>query len=151
MRNIHLTYSFLEEPAMYSLEYGTFFGFQGKMLRASRQNIEVLVAQPNSVRWQAMNGRFSNKYLGKARIVKGCHENDIEHIEVAIARAWARKHVHRGVLTETKFVHPGKASSKLEGEAYVLTGGDVKEVKVSWKPFRFWCRIVYRRSPDSSG
>ena len=96
------------------------------MLHAIDRGIEVLIAEPGSVGWIPISGRFTEEQSNRIDPVKGCHEND--GTELAFSRAWAREGMK--IFTE-KTIQPGKASPKLEC-AYVIAGREEKKVKVTF-------------------
>ncbi|KAL5537177.1 hypothetical protein ACEPAF_1000 [Sanghuangporus sanghuang] len=111
------------EPGKYKPDYGAIFGHRREALRAIDRDIEVLIAEPGSVCWVSVYGRFTEDKSNQIGAVKGCCEND--GTELVIARGWTREHMK--FFTE-KTIQPGKAGPKLEC-AYVIAGREEKKVK----------------------
>ncbi|KAL5531393.1 hypothetical protein ACEPAG_4270 [Sanghuangporus baumii] len=111
------------EPGKYKPGCGALFGHRREALRAIDRDIEVLIAEPGSVCWMSVRGRFTEDKSNQIGVVKGCCEND--GTELAIARGWTREHMK--FFTE-KTIQPGKAGPKLEC-AYVIAGREEKKVK----------------------
>ena len=115
-----------KEPGKYSPYHGTYFGHRLESLRADPFKVEVLIAEPGSVRWRRMTGEFTEEHFRQYGPVEGCREDNGK--KLAIARAWAKEHMKIGIFTD-KELQPGKAGPGLEC-AYVIAGKEEKKIKV---------------------
>ena len=123
------------EPGKYKPGDGVYFGHRREVIAATYHDYDVLIAEPKSVRWAPMSGRFSKAALYPFQPVEGCHEN--EGTKLAIVRGQAREHMHVGILTP-KTTQLGKGSPKLDC-AYIMAGKKEVLVEVmhfcSFSPF----------------
>ncbi|EKM54212.1 carbohydrate-binding module family 12 protein [Phanerochaete carnosa HHB-10118-sp] len=95
-----------------NLDTGAVVGYGHK--EVSVEQYELLVGNPNAVRWVEVHGQLKLDRLG-ARPVEGGHEADGTPLFIAQA------HVENGI-------HPGKISEKLH-KAFIPYGGSEKEVE----------------------